>query len=139
MDTRFARPVEDFPNQHRALSEQLELAAILCHVEQSVIGTTIHFLSPASATRSRAPMRKPPSGISGCASNTYTVGGPTKSTRSASGLPAPTIPRFKMATLGTEERERPIGGKGGSRLAGTRRNAHSCPEYDAFSVARGSI
>lgn len=37
-NTRFARPVEDFPNQHRPLTEQLELAAILCHVEQRVIG-----------------------------------------------------------------------------------------------------
>jgi hypothetical protein len=35
---RFARPIQDYPNQHRALTEQLELAAILCHVEQRVIG-----------------------------------------------------------------------------------------------------
>jgi transposase len=34
----FARPVADFPNHHRALSEQLDLAAILCHVEERVIG-----------------------------------------------------------------------------------------------------
>ena len=34
----FARPVTDFPNHHRALSEQLDLAAILCHVEERVIG-----------------------------------------------------------------------------------------------------
>jgi transposase len=33
-----ARPVADFPNHHRALSEQLDLAAILCHVEERVIG-----------------------------------------------------------------------------------------------------
>jgi hypothetical protein len=34
----FARPVAEFPNHHRALSEQLDLAAILCHVEERVIG-----------------------------------------------------------------------------------------------------
>src|SRR5271165_5870373 len=34
----FARPVADFPNQHRALTPQLDLAAILCHVEERVIG-----------------------------------------------------------------------------------------------------
>ncbi len=33
----FARPVADFPNQHRALTPQLDLAAILCHVEERVI------------------------------------------------------------------------------------------------------
>ena len=35
---RFARPVQDLPNHHRALTEQLEVAAILSHVEQRVIG-----------------------------------------------------------------------------------------------------
>jgi transposase len=40
---RFARPIQDFPNQHRALTEQLELAAILCHVEQRVIGNDYTF------------------------------------------------------------------------------------------------
>src|SRR6202163_767007 len=40
---RFARPVAEFPNQHRALSEPLELAAILCHVEQRVIGNDYTF------------------------------------------------------------------------------------------------
>ena len=39
----FARPVADFPNHHRALSEQLDLAAILCHVEQRVIGNDYTF------------------------------------------------------------------------------------------------
>jgi hypothetical protein len=34
---RFARPVKDFPNQHRAITPQLEVAAILCHVQQCVI------------------------------------------------------------------------------------------------------
>lgn len=34
---RFARPVQDFPNQHRALTPQMDLAAILCHVQQCVI------------------------------------------------------------------------------------------------------
>jgi hypothetical protein len=40
---RFARPIADFPNQHRALTEALELAAILCHVEQRVIGNDYTF------------------------------------------------------------------------------------------------
>jgi transposase len=40
---RFARPVQDFPNQHRPLTKQLELAAILCHVEQRVIGNDYTF------------------------------------------------------------------------------------------------
>jgi hypothetical protein len=39
----FARPVADFPNQHRALTTQLELAAILCHVEDRVIGNDYTF------------------------------------------------------------------------------------------------
>jgi transposase len=41
----FARPVADFPNHHRALTPQLDLAAILCHVEERVIGNdyTISF------------------------------------------------------------------------------------------------
>lgn len=36
-NARFARPVAEFPNQHRALTPQLELGTILCHVEQRVI------------------------------------------------------------------------------------------------------
>jgi transposase len=42
-NARFALPVQGFPNQHRALTEQLELAAILCHVEQRVIGNDYTF------------------------------------------------------------------------------------------------
>jgi hypothetical protein len=42
-NVRFARPVEDFPNQHRPLTERLELAAILCHVEHRVIGNDYTF------------------------------------------------------------------------------------------------
>jgi hypothetical protein len=42
-NARFARPVEDFPNLHRALTPHLELAAILCHVEQRVIGNDYTF------------------------------------------------------------------------------------------------
>ena len=42
-NVRFARPVDDFPNQHRPLTERLELAAILCHVEQRVIGNDYTF------------------------------------------------------------------------------------------------
>jgi transposase len=40
---RFARPVQEFPNRHRALTGQLELAAILCHAEQRVIGNDYTF------------------------------------------------------------------------------------------------
>jgi hypothetical protein len=42
---QFARPVADFPNHHRALTEQLNLAAILSHVEERVIANdyTISF------------------------------------------------------------------------------------------------
>jgi transposase len=40
---RFARPVAEFPNQHRALTPALELAAILCHVEPRVIGNDYTF------------------------------------------------------------------------------------------------
>jgi hypothetical protein len=42
-NARFARPVADYPNQHRALTEALELAAILCHVEQRVIANDYTF------------------------------------------------------------------------------------------------
>jgi transposase len=42
-NARFARPIQDFPNQHRALTEQLELAAILCHAEPRVIGNDYTF------------------------------------------------------------------------------------------------
>ncbi len=42
-NARFARPVEEFPNQHRPLNEHLDLAAILCHVEQRVIGNDYTF------------------------------------------------------------------------------------------------
>jgi transposase len=40
---RFARPVRDVPNQHRALGPQLELASILCHVEQRIIANDYTF------------------------------------------------------------------------------------------------
>jgi hypothetical protein len=40
---RFARPVKEFPNQHRALTPQLDLAAILCHVEERVIANDYTF------------------------------------------------------------------------------------------------
>jgi hypothetical protein len=39
----FARPVQDFPNQHRPLTESLELAGILSHVEERVIGNDYTF------------------------------------------------------------------------------------------------
>lgn len=39
----FASPVKDFPNQHRALNEHLDLAAILCHAEERVIANDYTF------------------------------------------------------------------------------------------------
>jgi hypothetical protein len=42
-NARFARPVSEFANQHRPLSEHLDLSAILCHVEQRVIGNDYTF------------------------------------------------------------------------------------------------
>jgi transposase len=42
-NTHFARPVAEFPNHHRALTPQLDLAAILCHVEERVIGNDYTF------------------------------------------------------------------------------------------------
>jgi len=42
-NARFARPVEEFPNHHRPLNEHLDLAAILCHVEERVIGNDYTF------------------------------------------------------------------------------------------------
>jgi len=42
-NAHFARPVADFPNQHRALPPQLELATVLCHVEERVIGNDYTF------------------------------------------------------------------------------------------------
>ena len=42
-NAHFARPVADFPNQHRALTGQLDLAAILCHAEPRVVGNDYTF------------------------------------------------------------------------------------------------
>lgn len=42
-NARFARPVAEFPNHHRPLNEHLDLAAILCHVEERVIGNDYTF------------------------------------------------------------------------------------------------
>ncbi len=39
----FARPVKDFPNLHRPLTEALDLGAILCHAENRVIGNDYTF------------------------------------------------------------------------------------------------
>jgi transposase len=39
----FARPVKDFPNQHRRLTEALDLAAILCHAKDRVIANDYTF------------------------------------------------------------------------------------------------
>src|SRR5882672_3973352 len=39
----FARPVQDFPNQHRAVTETLDVAAILSHVEERVIANDYTF------------------------------------------------------------------------------------------------
>ena len=42
-NAHFARPVADFPNQHRALTPKVELGAILCHMEERVIGNDYTF------------------------------------------------------------------------------------------------
>jgi len=42
-NAHFARPVPDFPNHHRALTPQQDLAAILCHAEERVIGNDYTF------------------------------------------------------------------------------------------------
>lgn len=42
-NARFARPVAEFPNQHRPLTPYLDLAAILSHVEPRVIGNDYTF------------------------------------------------------------------------------------------------
>ena len=42
-NARFARPVEGFPNHHRPLTEHLDGAAILCHVESRVMGNDYTF------------------------------------------------------------------------------------------------
>jgi len=42
-NAHYARPVADFPNQHRELTPQLDLAAILSHVEERVIGNDYTF------------------------------------------------------------------------------------------------
>jgi hypothetical protein len=39
----FARPVKDFLNRHRALTESQDLAAIVCHVEDRVIANDYMF------------------------------------------------------------------------------------------------
>ena len=43
MECAFRAAGGDFPNHHRALSPQLDLAAILCHVEERVIGNDYTF------------------------------------------------------------------------------------------------
>jgi transposase len=40
---RFAKPIADYPNQHRTLGSHLELAGILCHVEERVIANDYTF------------------------------------------------------------------------------------------------
>jgi hypothetical protein len=42
-NAQFARPVQDFPDQHRALTPELDLAAILSHVEERVIANDYTF------------------------------------------------------------------------------------------------
>jgi len=42
-NAQFARPVQDFPNQHRPLTTQLDLPAILSHVEERVIANDYTF------------------------------------------------------------------------------------------------
>jgi len=42
-NAHFVRPVADFPNHHRSLTPQLDLASILCHAEDRVIGNDYTF------------------------------------------------------------------------------------------------
>lgn len=42
-NVRFARPVGEFPNQHRPLTPHLDLPAILCHIEERVIANDYTF------------------------------------------------------------------------------------------------
>jgi transposase len=42
-NAHFALPVADFPNEHRALTPQLDLATILCHVEDRVVSNDYTF------------------------------------------------------------------------------------------------
>jgi transposase len=42
-NAHFARPIADFPNHHRELTPQLDLAAVLCHAEDRVIGNDYTF------------------------------------------------------------------------------------------------
>src|SRR3954468_5804807 len=42
-NAHFARPIADFPNHHRALTAHQDLAAILCHVDERVIGNDYTF------------------------------------------------------------------------------------------------
>jgi hypothetical protein len=64
-NARFAKPVADFPNHHRPLTPQLELAAILCHAEQRVIGNDYTFCF-AGRRYQIAPKRRPACVISAC-------------------------------------------------------------------------
>lgn len=42
-NARFARPIGEFPNQHRPLTPYLDVAAILCHIEERVIANDYTF------------------------------------------------------------------------------------------------
>lgn len=42
-NARFARPIGECPNQHRPLTPYLEVAAILCHIEERVIANDYTF------------------------------------------------------------------------------------------------
>ncbi len=57
-NTHFARPVADFPNQHRVLTPQLNLAAILCHMEERVIGNDYTFWLRRPAFARGTPARR---------------------------------------------------------------------------------
>ncbi len=60
----FARPVKDFPDQHRPLSEAQDLAAILCHAEGSSHRQRLHIFfrraaaSDFSVSKIQAGMRR---------------------------------------------------------------------------------
>ena len=65
-NARFARPVAESPNQHRALTAPLDLAAILAMSRSASSPMTTHFLSPAAVFRLRAKMSRLECGGNAC-------------------------------------------------------------------------
>jgi hypothetical protein len=68
-NARFARPVVDFPNQHRALTPARNWLRFCATSSSASSATTTPSPSPGAATRSRATRRKPGCGSKGRAWN----------------------------------------------------------------------